>query len=99
MFIGGREATWDERDVVNGVVWYASFDKMEKVVRVGLSLEIVQRMKWEEERIGRGDEERQVQVKREDKFVGVGGWTKFGCYVLVERFVLKKNGWELGDNL
>ncbi|KAL5855954.1 hypothetical protein ACOSQ4_005756 [Xanthoceras sorbifolium] len=52
-------------------------------------------MNWEEERVGwvRGNE-RQVSVKREEQCCGgVHGsdqWRKFGCYVLVERFVLKR---------
>ncbi|KAH7843317.1 hypothetical protein Vadar_015116 [Vaccinium darrowii] len=49
-------------------------------------------MKWEEARGGwvRG-KERKVRVSRMEEFEGMdGGWTKFGCYVLVERFVLKR---------
>lgn len=29
-------------------------------------------------------------MKRIEEFGGVGEWRKFGCYVLVERFVLKR---------
>ena len=29
-------------------------------------------------------------MKRVEEFGGIGGWKKFGCYVLVERFVLKR---------
>jgi hypothetical protein len=29
-------------------------------------------------------------VKRVEEFGGDGGWKKFGCYVLVERFVLRR---------
>ena len=58
---------------------------------MGLSLEVFERMKWEQERAGWvGGNERHVAVKRVEEFGGIGGWKKFGCYVLVERFVLKR---------
>ncbi|TXG64640.1 hypothetical protein EZV62_011634 [Acer yangbiense] len=75
-----------EKRVVDGVMWFKSSRS-----EVGLRSEIIERMNWEEERFGwvRGNE-RQVSVKREEQFGGVHGWKKFGCYVLVERFVLKR---------
>ncbi|KAK3195385.1 hypothetical protein Dsin_026695 [Dipteronia sinensis] len=78
----------DERRVVDGVMWFKSDSRSD---HVGLRSEIIERMNWEEERFGwvRGNE-RQVSVKREEQFGGVHGWKKFGCYVLVERFVLKR---------
>nr|XP_043608650.1 uncharacterized protein LOC122580444 [Erigeron canadensis] len=95
MFIGenGREAIWDERNVVDGAVWFSCpRDDYEKEESVGLSLEIVQRMKWEEEKVGWvgvGDK-RIDRVNKQDKYEGGGVWKKFGCYILVERFVLKR---------
>ena len=54
-------------------------------------MEVVERMKWEQERAGWVDgAEKQVTVERREEFEGSSGWTKFGCYVLVERFVLKR---------
>ncbi|KAM7464404.1 hypothetical protein LguiA_032525 [Lonicera macranthoides] len=89
--VGEREAMWDEKKVVGGVIWFTSFGSGGEEIRVGLSSEIVGRMKWEQERGGWvGGEERQVRVKRIEEFGGIGGWRKFGCYVLVERFVLKR---------
>ncbi|KAL5791049.1 hypothetical protein ACOSQ2_005937 [Xanthoceras sorbifolium] len=82
-----------ERRAVDGVMWFKSSTTNSR--DVGLSSEIVERMNWEEERVGwvRGNE-RQVSVKREEQCCGgVHGsdqWRKFGCYVLVERFVLKR---------
>ncbi|KAK4834848.1 hypothetical protein QYF36_001345 [Acer negundo] len=77
-----------EKRVVDGVMWFKSSRS-----EVGLRSEIIERMNWEEERFGwvRGNE-RQVSVKREEQFGGgsVHGWKKFGCYMLVERFVLKR---------
>lgn len=85
-----REAIWDEKNVVNGVVWFTC--ENEKEESVGLNLEIVERMRWEEEKVGwvSGGDKRIKRVKREEKFEGVGRWRRFSCYVLVERFVLKR---------
>lgn len=83
--IGGREGggVHAERDGVNGLVWYGG-----EGIRVGLSLVIVERMEWEEKRFGWvGGKEKEVRVKKVEE---VGEWKRFGCYVLVERFVLKR---------
>ncbi|XP_022981544.1 uncharacterized protein LOC111480602 [Cucurbita maxima] len=73
--------------VSDGVAWLVP-------TRVGLSLAVVGRMRWEEQRggfewVGEGGE-KEVKVKRREEFEGVGMWKRFGCYVLVERFVLKR---------
>ncbi|KAK2665426.1 hypothetical protein Ddye_004000 [Dipteronia dyeriana] len=96
LFGGGQKETivmmsdhdHDKRRVIDGVMWFKSDSSSD---HVGLRTEIIERMNWEEERFGwvRGSK-RQVSVKREEKFGGVLGWKKFGCYVLVERFVLKR---------
>lgn len=92
VFVGGREAVWDERNVVDRAIWFTSYGNGGEEVRVGLSLEVLGRMKWEEERVGWANVDgRQVRVNRVEEFVGgVDGWRKFGCYILVERFVLKR---------
>ncbi|KAF8364990.1 hypothetical protein HHK36_033006 [Tetracentron sinense] len=90
--ISGREAVKDFTNVVDGVVWFRIGG-----LSVGLSLAIVERMKWEQER-GEwiGGNERQVRVERVEEFEGdINGWSKFGCYILVERFCLSRNGWKL----
>ncbi|CAI9276162.1 unnamed protein product [Lactuca saligna] len=92
VFVGEslREA---ERNVVNGVVWFfCRGGENEKEESVGLRREIVERMRWEEEKVGwvDGGENRIHMITREEKFEGSGGWKRFGCYVLVERFVLKR---------
>ncbi|KAF7113089.1 hypothetical protein RHSIM_RhsimUnG0162000 [Rhododendron simsii] len=91
VFVDGREAVWDEKRVGDGVVWFRGSGGVEQV-NMGLSSLIVDRMKWEEERGGWvREEKRQVKVNRTEEFGGIGGvWSKFGCYVLVERFVLKR---------
>jgi len=90
--VAGMEAVWDEHCVNNEkVVWFKSFGDGESERSVGLSLEIVDGMKWEQERVGWiAGNERQVRVERVEEFQGITNkWMKFGCYVLVETFVLK----------
>lgn len=77
--------------VENGMMWFRPVDHGRKDTEVGLSLAIVERMRWEAARGGwDGGEERVVTVERVEEFRGGSGWRKFGCYVLVERFVLKR---------
>lgn len=83
----GEEA--GEGNVSDGVMWFRS-----RTGGIGLSMTIVERMRWEEERVGWVKEgEKRVRVKRMEKFIKSGlseNWKRFGCYVLVESFVLKK---------
>ena len=54
-------------------------------------MELVQRMKCEQGRSGRlGGKGRQMRVERKENFGEKGDWREFGCYVLVESFVLKR---------
>ncbi|KAJ4844808.1 hypothetical protein Tsubulata_033468, partial [Turnera subulata] len=77
-----------QKQVVDGVMWFKSGND------VGLSLAIIERIKWEEENFGwvtaGGTDMEELRVKRMEEFGGIGGWRKFGYYVLVERFVLKR---------
>ncbi|XP_038892947.1 uncharacterized protein LOC120081844 [Benincasa hispida] len=84
----GKTVAGGERDVGNGFVWFSP-------AKIGLSLAIVERIKWQEEEGGfewvEEGKEKEVKVKRREEFEGVGiVWKRFGCYVLVERFVLKR---------
>ncbi|KAF7827896.1 DUF1262 family protein [Senna tora] len=89
--ISGWEAMLDERDLTEGFLWFKSQNNFGQESSVGLSKGIVERMKWEEERFGwNNGNERQVRVKKVEEFEGTNGWKKFGCYVLVERFALKR---------
>lgn len=92
VLVDGREATWDEKNMVDRTIWFKSYGRKGEEVSVGLSLEVVERMKWEEERVGWvGGDERVMRVHKVEEFSGgAEGWMKFGCYVLVERFVLKR---------
>lgn len=60
---------------------------------VGLRVEIVERMKWEQERggwININGGEREMKISRVEEFKEGGNWSEFGCYVLVERFDVKR---------
>ncbi|KAI4368972.1 hypothetical protein MLD38_017469 [Melastoma candidum] len=77
--------------VADGVVWFEG----EGGGSVGLSEGIVERMRWEEGRVGyEGSKEGVMRLRKEEEFTGDGeGWVRFGMYVLVERFVLvRMNG-------
>ncbi|KAK1552181.1 hypothetical protein Q3G72_011955 [Acer saccharum] len=92
-FFGGAGGETERSVEVDGVMWFKSLgDVGGGVSAVGLSSQVIERMKWEAERFGwvKGKEKR-VSVKRVEQRGGVGGqWSKFGCYALVERFVLKR---------
>lgn len=90
--VGGMEGVCDDRYVGDdGVVWFRSSNNLGEETKVGVSLAIVERMKWEQERVGWvGGDEGKVRVERVEEYGGMGEWNKFGCFVLVERFVLKR---------
>ncbi|KAL1807828.1 hypothetical protein ACET3Z_024818 [Daucus carota] len=92
VLVGGSVAVWDEKNVVDKTIWFKAIETKGGEVSVGLSLEIVERMNWEQERAGYvGEGRRLVTFNRVEKFGGgAEGWRKFGCYVLVERFVLRR---------
>jgi hypothetical protein len=89
--VAGREAVLEERNVGDRLVWFRSNGNAGEETCVALSEVIVERMRWEQKRAGWvGGDGKEVRVKRVEEFGGIGGWKKFGCYVLVERFVLKR---------
>ncbi|CAO2830084.1 unnamed protein product [Amaranthus hypochondriacus] len=90
--ITGREAVRVARNDSRGAVWFKSVDGGGADDQVGLSSLIMERMMWEQERVGwvKG-EEKNVRVVKDEEYAGIGEWTSFGCYVLVESFVLKRN--------
>ncbi|XP_054822982.1 uncharacterized protein LOC129321288 [Prosopis cineraria] len=86
----GGEAVWEEEKVgEEGVMWFRSLERGER--KLGPSMAIIERMRWEEERAdweGKNNERKQVRFGRVEKFEGM--WRNFGFYVLVESFVLKR---------
>lgn len=90
--IGDREAEI-VRDVGDsGLVWFKSGDGSGVDSRVGLSSVLVERIKWEEERGGfyGVGKVKEVRVERREECGGNFKWKRFGCYVLVERFVFQR---------
>ncbi|CAD6255670.1 unnamed protein product [Miscanthus lutarioriparius] len=79
-----------------GAMWFRAAAAATTCVGVvGLDMVLWERMRWEVEKGGRwvaatgnGDEERIQRTERRDD--GLGHWSKFGCYLLVERFVLRR---------
>ena len=87
--VAGREVV--DVKVVNGIMWFKGCSIEGQERSVGLSLEVFERMKWEQERVGWvGGSDIQVSLKRVEEFGGTGRWGKFGCYILAERFVLRR---------
>ncbi|XP_010681353.2 uncharacterized protein LOC104896316 [Beta vulgaris subsp. vulgaris] len=87
--IAGQEAKKEKRNDDKGVVWFNGSGTKE---HVGLSSLIIQRMMYEEERSGWVKaKEKQFRVIKDEKYAGRGEWRNFGCYLLVETFVLKRN--------
>ncbi|KAJ4961970.1 hypothetical protein NE237_021880 [Protea cynaroides] len=93
--LSGAEALHNHTNVTEGVIWFSTVNGAAaggESSRVGLSSAVVKRMRWEQERVGWvGGKENQVRVERVEEFQGgKNGWKKYGCYVLVERFVFKR---------
>lgn len=89
--VAGRDGVWDENGVVERVLWFRGFDDVGREISVGLSLEVVERMKWEQERVGwKASDGRQESVVRVEEFRGANKWENFGCYMLVESFVFRR---------
>ncbi|KAI3954342.1 hypothetical protein MKW92_013208 [Papaver armeniacum] len=87
----GMEATMDKigHDGTDGIQWIRNAENNV----LGLSIAIVEKMKWIQEKGGfiGGDGERDTRVEHVEEFKqgNHAGWERFGCFVLVERFVLK----------
>ncbi|KZV18637.1 hypothetical protein F511_03531 [Dorcoceras hygrometricum] len=91
VFVLRTKGVMNERNTVDGIVWFASSGNLGGQTSFGLRVEVVQRMKWEQERGGWiGGEENEVKIKRTEEYKEGGQWREFGCYVLVERFKLKR---------
>lgn len=86
--LNGSEIINDNLEVVDGSIWFRPVNSVGN--GLGLSMPIWERMKWEEARGGWVAGEKVERVKRVEAPEGYGGWKKFCCYVLVERFVLKR---------
>ncbi|KAL6139961.1 hypothetical protein ACLB2K_058262 [Fragaria x ananassa] len=89
-FVSAAEAVKDDRNGRTGFTWFKAYNPdSRKLVTVGLSSAIVQNMKWVLEAGGwvTGDE-KDTRVQKVEEITD--GWRKFGCYVLVESFKLRR---------
>ncbi|XP_028803446.1 uncharacterized protein LOC114758560 [Neltuma alba] len=87
---GKKDAFRYQRNEACRFVWFIGFDRRRKEV-VGLSRVIIERMKWEQERVGWvGGTNGAKKLVRVEEFKGNGTWRRFSCYLLVESFVLKR---------
>ncbi|KAL3835206.1 hypothetical protein ACJIZ3_009942 [Penstemon smallii] len=93
VFIAGMcIAMWSEKNVADdGVVWFTSCGtELGGCSGLGLRVEVVERMKWEQESGGwKNGKDFKVPVKIESH-KRKEEWNEFGCYVLVERFNLRR---------
>ncbi|XP_028803429.1 uncharacterized protein LOC114758548 [Neltuma alba] len=90
VIVAEREVLTDEKEV-EGLKRFRSYNNIGEETSVGLSTAIIERMKWEQERFGWIEgKEKQVRIQKTEEFKGTSEWKRFGCYVLVESFVLKR---------
>ncbi|KAI3979883.1 hypothetical protein MKX01_042537 [Papaver californicum] len=89
MKLFGMEATIDNNidNGTDGIQWIRN--ELNNIL--GLNIAIVEKMKWIQEKGGfiGGGGERDTRVEHVEEFKQGNGWERFGCFVLVERFVLK----------
>ncbi|KAL0327069.1 UNVERIFIED_CONTAM: hypothetical protein Sangu_1784900 [Sesamum angustifolium] len=91
VFVGGSKAVWNERSVQDGVIWFTSYGPGGEQMSVGLRVEVIERMKWEQARGGWvGGGERQARINKVEELKESAEWSEFGCYILVERFNMKR---------
>ncbi|XP_049932749.1 uncharacterized protein LOC116250367 [Nymphaea colorata] len=90
--IGGRAEIHEEWKVEDGMMVLRAKNVKEGLVGVGLSVEIAQKM-VEDQRKGPSDV---VDVRVDRVFQSrKKPWKRFGCYVLVERYVLRRMNGEV----
>lgn len=90
--VNGIEGEKDGRKEGDGFVWFKVKEECRRKVSVGLSCALFEKMRWLKDRRGWFDGERDVRVcgTKEIESGNINGWRKFGCYVLVESFVLRR---------
>ena len=91
--VARKEAMKDDRNGENGFIWFKVDNPNGRggVLGVGLSSAIVENIRWVEEAGGWvNGAEREVKVERVEQISSETEWERFGCYVLVESFVLRR---------
>ncbi|GLT41184.1 hypothetical protein SLA2020_152670 [Shorea laevis] len=92
--ISGMHALKDDKVSKEAFWWFRARDQNSggrKMVSVGLSVAIVEKMRWIQEEGGwvRGGE-REVKVQRREEIRSENRWRRFACYILVESFFLRR---------
>ncbi|KAF5194579.1 Duf1262 family protein [Thalictrum thalictroides] len=89
--LSGVEAVRDHTNNFAETIWYKPADSKGKELSLGLSKAIVDKMTWVQEMGGWvGGNDIDVEVKRTEEFKEGKEWQRFRCFVLVERFSLKR---------
>lgn len=88
----GMEAEKENRDLDDGFVWFGVKGEFSKrKASVGLNLGVYEKLRWVQESRGWFDGGvSDVRVDGRREINSENGWTRFGCYVLVESFVFRK---------
>lgn len=88
----GMEAENDQnREFDDGFIWFSAKESYRRKASVGLNLAVSEKLRWLQEKRGWGDyDEVRVEGSKEIS-AGETCWRRFGCYILVESFVLRKS--------
>uniref|UniRef100_J3MSY5 Uncharacterized protein n=1 Tax=Oryza brachyantha TaxID=4533 RepID=J3MSY5_ORYBR len=92
--LGGADAVQGGGpQAVDGVLWFRPASSRSASAELGLDMVLWERMKWELEKGGwvaaAGDGETK-RIERVERRGGRDRWDRFSCYLLVERFVLRR---------
>lgn len=88
----GMQAEKDSGISHGGFWWFRTLTRNDRRKgSVGLSLAIMEKMRWLQEEGGwfKG-EESEMRVEREEEIASECGWRRFACYMLVESFNLRR---------
>lgn len=96
----GMEAEKDQnREFDDGFIWFSAKESYRRKARVGLNLAVFEKLIWLQEKRGWGDDGDDVRVEGSKEIsASETGWRRFGCYILVESFVLRKSDGSLVIN-
>lgn len=88
--VEGMEGEKDGKEGSDGFVWFKVKGDCKRRGRVGLSSCLFEKMRWIQETRGWFDGEREVRVHGSKEIESEDVWRRFGCYILVESFVLRR---------
>ncbi|ERM99514.1 uncharacterized protein LOC18427549 [Amborella trichopoda] len=90
--LNGKEGVQERRANEGGIVWFEARERMGLeggLVGVGLNEVVMEKMRWDQAIVEREGDGKEVSVRKVFKSESEGIW-KFGLYVLVERYVLRR---------